>query len=168
MVHTHAIPRSPWDIAAGQTASPENAEVLAALGELVGLLIRTKRSHQADSPGTAMLIHLVKAGPCRVSDLALSMHLDQSTASRHLAHLAEQGLVERGADPNDRRAVVFTITEQGDALARAAMTERIHHLERSIDTWPAADRREFARLLRAFTEQFAATSNSTSTEGVTR
>ena len=59
------------------------------------------------------LAMLAKCGPIRSGDLAKELFLDQSTVSRHIAHLEASGLVEKVADPDDRRATQLHLTDLG-------------------------------------------------------
>ena len=59
---------------------------------------------------------LTANGPVSVKDLADSLGLDHSTVSRLLSELEEDGLVERGSDPEDRRRRTITLTPLGVAV----------------------------------------------------
>lgn len=75
----------------------------------------------------APLIHLQGAGDgVNQTDLAARAGLDGSSLVRVLDILAERGLVERRADPVDRRAKRIHLTESGRALTadiREALVE---------------------------------------------
>ena len=49
----------------------------------------------------------------RVTDLAAAANLDVSTVSRHVAQLERTGLIARTPDPDDRRAQLVGITDDG-------------------------------------------------------
>lgn len=57
-------------------------------------------------------------GGIYVSDLAAAMHAPLPAASRNLRMLEQDGLIERTADPDDRRKTLVRITPAGEA-ARA-------------------------------------------------
>ena len=149
------------DIARSAVRDPANAEVMAALVDLMGVMQRTRALRQQGAPGTALLIHLAKCGPMRATTLAAAMHLDQSTVSRHLAHLTAAGLVERTTDPDDRRAQVMAVTDQGRAHAQEAVAARMRDFEDVLATWSDDDRATFAHLL----GRFSAESDRRLTEG---
>ena len=147
----HALLLTPRDVAREAASSPSHADALSAVWDLVEAIGRSKQAAVGASPSRAVLIRLAKLGPTRVTALAAALGLDQSTVSRHLASLAEQGLVERDVDPADRRAHRMAITPTGYAVAREAVAARVAMFEQVIADWSEADRATFARLLTAFT-----------------
>lgn len=70
---------------------------------------------------------LVQHGPSRMRDLAAALRVDASTATRMVARLADQGLVEREPDPEDARSVRVRMSAHGDAV-HATMSERRRRL----------------------------------------
>jgi DNA-binding MarR family transcriptional regulator len=66
---------------------------------------------------------LAERGACRMSELAEALRVDASTATRAVARLVEEQLVERAPAGNDRRVVVVRLTATGRRL-HARMTER--------------------------------------------
>ena len=142
------------EVARAAVDDPATADVIVALVDLVGGMHRSRLLHHQGAPLQALLSHLAKCGPMRPSDLASSMHIDQSTVSRHLARLESDQLVERQSDPDDRRASLVQATPAGVDVARASMLERLREFEAIIDDWPRTDREDFARLLDRFTHEF--------------
>ena len=65
---------------------------------------------------TAALATVEARGPLTPSELASVENVKRPTATRIVARLEEQGLVERAADPADRRSFVVAITPKGTAL----------------------------------------------------
>lgn len=75
-------------------------------------------------------LQAVDAGATRVQDVADATLSSMSSASRNVDALARDGLVARGADPDDRRATRLRVTaagarrlEQLDAWRRELITE---------------------------------------------
>jgi len=62
------------------------------------------------------LEYVVNHGPCRMGDLAKFMRVDPSSVTRAIERLEAAGLVARGVDPNDARAVLVSSTPDGLAL----------------------------------------------------
>ena len=102
---------------------------------------RLNRRLRISTPGTGLtqtqasvLFTVARCGPIGMSELAKEEDLNPTMLSRVVAGLAEQGLVERTQQPDDRRAILVRATEQGDALreeARRARTDVLaHELER--------------------------------------
>ena len=111
--------------------APEIAQALAR--QLDGLF----RADAGELSRTAasVLARVRDEGPQRVGDLAHSESVAQPSMTTLVARLVGQGLVTRGPDPDDARAVRVALTEAGrDALARrsarrsAAMEARLEHL----------------------------------------
>lgn len=61
----------------------------------------------------ATLSTLVRRGPRRVTELAASEGVAQPSMTALVTSLEREGLVERRADPRDKRAALVTITERG-------------------------------------------------------
>jgi DNA-binding MarR family transcriptional regulator len=94
------------------------------------LAVRAATSDRAGLSLTAAatLGRLQREGPARLTELATAEGITQPSMTALVARLCAQGLVERGADPSDGRAVVLSLTPAGaDLLAhrRAARTTRL-------------------------------------------
>jgi DNA-binding MarR family transcriptional regulator len=64
-------------------------------------------------------------GRARMQEVSSSAHLTQSTASRVVARLENEGLAERTICPEDRRGIFATATKAGrERVAAAAPTYR--------------------------------------------
>lgn len=65
------------------------------------------------------------AGKVRMQELSGDAHLTQSTCSRVVARLEEEGLARRATCDNDRRGIFASVTEAGrERLAAAAPSYR--------------------------------------------
>ncbi|MDI2125577.1 MarR family winged helix-turn-helix transcriptional regulator [Yinghuangia seranimata] len=134
--------------------------------ELVRLLriVAASRARQRTDPsdpvpdgGDRLLLgRLVYCGGRRATDLAADTHLDLSTVSRQIRSLVQRGLVERRADPDDRRGVLLTPTEAGHAAFAVYRRRRDERLAAVLADWPAADRAHLARLLGLLNDGIAA------------
>ena len=78
--------------------------------------------HRRDAPRSSMagasravLQHLVLAGPLTVGEMAAHLDRAQSVVSEIVTHLERDGLLEREADPADRRRTLVWLTEAGRA-----------------------------------------------------
>ena len=87
------------------------------------------------SRGDIVFLGVVAAhGRLRPGHIAAKLAVDASVVSRQLAGLHRLGLVERGPDPDDRRAELVSLTAAGhERLARTrdlmcgALAERLDH-----------------------------------------
>jgi DNA-binding MarR family transcriptional regulator len=143
----------PRSIVLAAVRDPGNAGTIGALTDFLSVMQRWRLLRQQGAP--AMLVHLARCNPMRSSDLASAMHLDQSTVSRHLAHLESAGLVTRSPDPADRRAHHVAATAKGREQAREVISSRVQDFEVVVDAWSARDRSELARLLTRFSAEFS-------------
>jgi DNA-binding MarR family transcriptional regulator len=77
-----------------------------------------------DCPGgsAAVLTLLGRHGDMRMSKLAELLAVDMSVTSRHVAHVADRGWIERCPDPADKRSRILRLTAPGrvqlDELSR--------------------------------------------------
>ncbi|SDK78677.1 MarR family winged helix-turn-helix transcriptional regulator [Streptomyces indicus] len=69
----------------------------------------------ADCPpaSAAVLTVLDRHGEMRMSRLAELLAIDMSVTSRHVAHGAERGWIDRDPDPGDRRSRILRLTPAG-------------------------------------------------------
>jgi DNA-binding MarR family transcriptional regulator len=65
------------------------------------------------SGSAAVLTLLGRHGDMRMSKLAELLAVDMSVTSRHVAHVAERGWIERRPDPADRRSRILRLTATG-------------------------------------------------------
>ncbi|GHJ40133.1 MarR family winged helix-turn-helix transcriptional regulator [Streptomyces sp. TS71-3] len=86
--------------------------------------------------GSAAVLSLLKHhGPMRMSRLAELLDVDISVTSRHVAHVAEHGWIDRSADPVDRRSRILTITDSGRAKVTELSERYVHALAGYLADW---------------------------------
>jgi DNA-binding MarR family transcriptional regulator len=90
------------------------------------------------------LEHLVLGGTARMRDLADTLRVDASTATRAVQRLVDRGLAERGTDERDARCVHVSATDEGRALYEEIVTSRRVGMEELLADFPVADRRALA------------------------
>lgn len=101
-----------------------------------------------------LLAILLNDGPMRLTDLAANIGVGKPSVSRQIAFLQEIGLVHKLDDPQDGRAQMIHLTEKGQEQIRASQSARKKALDDRLAAWSPSDVREFARLLRKFSEGF--------------
>jgi DNA-binding MarR family transcriptional regulator len=84
----------------------------------------------------------------RLSDLAEALRIAPRSATEVADGLQEGGLVERAADPTDRRAVVLRATGAGRRVQREVAAARAADSAELFARLSAADRAELGRILR--------------------
>lgn len=140
------------------TSGPTPALPAAALGDelvrVVKLLQvarqRAPRQHPQVDPMAYPLLFNLSRGPLRVSELADAVHADVSTVSRQVSTLVDLGFVSREADPEDRRAQVLAVTDEGAALLAAIRESRNRWLRDLLADWVDDDVRAFTAHLSRF------------------
>ncbi|GAA3674035.1 hypothetical protein GCM10023081_10480 [Arthrobacter ginkgonis] len=99
--------------------------------QLRPLLTRVYQMVRRRSPGwdisaaqSSVLTTLMDRGALRMGELAVIEGVRMPTATSVVARLVKLGLVERIADPQDRRAVLVGITARGSAQISELVAER--------------------------------------------
>ncbi|NUR61560.1 MAG: winged helix-turn-helix transcriptional regulator [Catenulispora sp.] len=137
---------------------PLSDEEYSELGKTIGMLFRGIMRARKEPEGgqISALMMLSKCGPVRSSDLAKELFLDQSTISRHVAHLEADGLVEKVADPTDRRATQLHLTELGRQHVQDFWHKRIEAMREGFEHWDPEELRTLSRLMTRYVEDFSA------------
>ena len=122
---------------------------LARTGTLAdGMLTTTQR---------LALIELVDTGPLRLGALAERIGATDPTASRAIDGLVDAGIVQREADPHDRRAVLHLATAKGQAWVKARRQEVAQALDHALEQLAPADRAQLLRLVRVLNDELRGT-----------
>jgi DNA-binding MarR family transcriptional regulator len=98
-----------------------------------------------------LLATLRRSGPpfaLRPSDLTGTLMLTSSGTTKRLDKLEEAGLIVRGPDPNDRRAILITLTPAGKDLIDGVTAAHLANEASLLEGLSAAEQRELAALLR--------------------
>jgi DNA-binding MarR family transcriptional regulator len=85
-----------------------------------------------------------------VTAVADALGVDQPRASRLVAQAIDARLARRGADPDDGRRSILTLTPRGRRVLAGAHRTRRAAVEAALAGWSPEDRDAFARLLGAF------------------
>jgi DNA-binding MarR family transcriptional regulator len=132
-------------------------ETLRALEHEMGVLVRRIRRVIADrarmlhpelSPvAYSMLMALNDSGPRRASDLVEIFSIDKGAVSRQVQTLLELGLIERTPDPEDRRAMILAITDEGSRRLANLTLARRNEVSARLDDWADEELRAFVKSL---------------------
>jgi long-chain acyl-CoA synthetase len=102
---------------------------LASYGRSIAQLARAVENSLGGLTLSAYrILSLVAEGNERSSQIAGRLALARPTISNAVDQLVERGLLQRGTNPDDRRAVVLTVTDAGRAAiaeADKAIAERL-------------------------------------------
>ncbi|MFT4305260.1 MAG: MarR family transcriptional regulator [Microbacterium sp.] len=91
----------------------EDIERLVIAAHALTRIAALRTQNEAPVAQWRALTVLRNEGALRVGDLARASRTTQPGMTRLVGQLVEQGLVERGDDPEDSRATVVTITDAG-------------------------------------------------------
>ena len=93
-----------------------------------------------------LLALLDELGPSRVSALAAADHSSQPTITTQLQRLAASGWVHRASDPDDARATVVSLSDEGHAALESVRRARLAVLSPVLDQLdgPALERVQVA------------------------
>jgi DNA-binding MarR family transcriptional regulator len=102
-------------------------EDLTRLRMTLGRLGRVLRQQTDDGLSYALislLFAIHRMQPVAAGDLAASEGVSPPSVTRSLSRLVDLGLVERLADPKDRRAAIISLTDKGEAERRHILLTR--------------------------------------------
>ena len=99
--------------------------------------------------GEAFVLHYVifHEGPVLPSEISQFMHISTARVAAALNNLERKGLIKRSIDPSDRRRILVTLTEQGQAFANRQREDMLSHTEQMIRRLGEQDARELVRLV---------------------
>ncbi len=79
-------------------------------------------------------------GPLTPSELATRERVQRPTATRLVARLEELGVLQRAADPTDRRSSLLSVTPEGHALMEQMRGRKTAYLAHRIEKLDAEER----------------------------
>ncbi|MER6852414.1 MULTISPECIES: MarR family transcriptional regulator [Streptomyces] len=103
----------------------------------------------AHCPGgsAAVLTLLGRHGDMRMSKLAELLAVDMSVTSRHVAHIAERGWIERSPDPADKRSRILRLTPEGQAQLDDLSERTTQLLAHRLSDWSDEEVGQLTRLM---------------------
>ncbi len=111
-------------------------------------------------PAQAKILGFLRGkGPCRLREVASALSVTPATASESVRVLGEKGLIAKGADETDGRAVVITLTEAGEKTAGKAGGSLVA-LAEAVGMLPKGERKSLLRGLERVVEALEAAAAS--------
>lgn len=102
------------------------------------------------TPGQARALgELRRHGGMRLSDLAEHLRIAPRSTTEVIDALQERGLVGRSPDPDDRRATLVSLTDEGTRTAEAVQSARWAEADTFFGRLSDPDREALARILRS-------------------
>ncbi len=134
-----------------------NDQIMRILEHEMGVLVRRIRRVIAErarmlhpelsAVSYSMLNALDDSGPRRASELVDMFAIDKGAVSRHVQFLLELGFIERTPDPEDRRAAIIAITEEGSRRIAEVSAQRRAEVGASLADWSDAELEAFVKAL---------------------
>ena len=115
--------------------------------EMVAAELPVLESHGVSMWGYSVLVALDRSAIRTQAALAEAIGADKTRIIAILDELQDKGLIERVADPEDRRARLLAITKEGRRLKDAVQTEIQRGEERWLGPLSGSDRATFLRIL---------------------
>jgi len=144
------------------TAVRDRIDLMRELEEQVGVLIRrvrrviAVRAHQVHpelQPSSYLMLGWLRThGPVRASEMADAFGIDKGAISRQVQHLVDIELVDRTPDPEDRRAHLVEVTEDGVRRLDEVTEARRAFLDERLGDLADGDLADFVRLLSRYNE----------------
>jgi DNA-binding MarR family transcriptional regulator len=94
---------------------------------------------------TAALSTVERHGPLTPSELASRERIQRPTATRVIARLEEEGLIQRTADLYDKRSSLVAVTKEGSELLAALRTRKTAFLAQRLETLEPEERATLER-----------------------
>ncbi|MGQ4401873.1 MarR family winged helix-turn-helix transcriptional regulator [Streptomyces hayashii] len=102
-------------------------------------------------PQLRALVVLDTCGPVKLTALASTLDVNPSTALRMAERLAAIDLVDRRANPANRREVLLNLTEAGHELVTTVLARRRAEIRTLVERLPPGERAALVPALRALT-----------------
>lgn len=141
-------------------------ETVRSLEHEMGVLVRRLRRliaerarlvHPDLAPiGYSMLMAL-QDEPRRASELVDLFSIDKGAVSRQVQALLELELIERSPDPEDRRAAILTITDEGTRRLDTVREKRRAELLGRLSSWSSDELADFVNALSRYNAALEAT-----------
>lgn len=121
--------------------------------EMIAAELPVLEAHGLSMWGYSVLLALDRSAIRTQAALAEAIGADKTRIIAILDELQQSGLIERVADPEDRRARLLAITKEGRRVKEATQAEIQHGEERWLGTLSATDRAVFLRVLQELSNQ---------------
>lgn len=103
----------------------------------------------------SVLSTLQTNGPQRMTTISRHLGIGKPTLSRQLSTLAERGFITKKADPDDGRALVVSLTEEGRERLEAAQKERSERYLDMLSPWTLEEIQTLSGLLSKLNRTYA-------------
>ncbi|AWV32820.1 MarR family winged helix-turn-helix transcriptional regulator [Paenibacillus odorifer] len=140
------------DTLRGQLELKLGGQISALISASHALNVRTAAAF--DSSIQPAAFHIVRwlysYGPTSASVLAESTAMDRSSVSRLIKQLENLGYIKREDSPNDRRAILLTLTDLGRQKTFDALQDKEFIFYERIAQWDNQQLETFIQMLKEF------------------
>ncbi|MDQ1536907.1 MAG: hypothetical protein QOE58_1300 [Actinomycetota bacterium] len=137
-----------------ETASRLNFELVRVMKLFQSLRQHAPKVHPRVEPASYPILFNLIGGPQRVSVLADHVYSDASTVSRQVTSLVSHGLLEKVSDPEDGRAWMVSLSNEGTALVHRLKKSRGEWFRKVLQDWEPADAEALGDYLERFATSF--------------
>lgn len=123
--------------------------IILASRAMVGIAVRSLAgaAQEVTLPQYRTLVVLTYGGPSRLADLATTLGVSPSTATRMCDRLVRKGLITRSRDDLDRREVNLSVTTAGRDAVGAVIERRRAEVRDMLRSIPSDARTQLVRSL---------------------
>ncbi|ETT64212.1 MarR family transcriptional regulator [Paenibacillus odorifer] len=140
------------DTSRGQLELKLGGQISALISASHALNVRTAAAF--DSTIQPAAFHIIRwlysYGPTSASVLAESTAMDRSSVSRLIKQLENLGYIKREDSPNDRRAILLTLTDLGRQKTFDALQDKEFIFYERIAQWDNQQLETFIQMLQEF------------------
>src|SRR5918912_1135029 len=115
-------------------SAPDLAHRLRPVIARLGRRLRQEAGGELSPSQSAALTTVACHGPLTPSELATRERIQRPTATRVLARLEQAGLIERTADPADRRSTLVVSSAAGRAFMASVRERKDAYLATRLDS----------------------------------
>ena len=101
--------------------------------------LRQEAGSDLGPSSTSALAVIESRGPLTPSEVATIERIKRPTATRIVARLEQEGLIDRAPDPDDGRSALLSVTASGRELIRKLRSRKTAFLARRMRELPDAD-----------------------------
>jgi len=130
---------SPTNTSRAETATSDVAARLRLAVARLQRIVRQQAMGGLNLAEGSCLAIIDRHGPMPLTDVASRENLSAPTITKIVVRLERQGLIERLADPTDRRVSLVAVSKQGAALLERLRSSRTAYLHRKLRELSAED-----------------------------
>ena len=128
---------------------PSQEDVIQMVGALFGLIGSIQRAQKGNGPANRLaLLQMIAAhGQIHPSELAEELDVNQSSITRQVRILENEGNLVVSADPGDLRACIIQLTDAGHNKLNELSTIGLGRFSKFVADWDVEEVRTLTRLL---------------------